>query len=89
MSTLHLKSKYQTDSKPKDKHQSRKEPKVLIPWQYWVGQLVEIHTASGRILRGTLQAVYSYELVLDTKTYGLMLIGKGRFESCHRLGGES
>ena len=89
MSTLHLKSKYQADSKPEDKHQSRKEHKVLIPWQHWVGQLVEIHTASGRILRGTLQAVYSYELVLDTKTYGLMLICKGRFESCHKLGGES
>ena len=89
MNKLHIKSKNQAGSKPADYRQSRKESKVPIPWHQWVGQRVEIRTTSGRVLRGTLQAVYSYELVLDTKTYGLMLIGKGRFESCHRLGGES
>ena len=89
MNKLHINSKNQAETKPTDNRQSRKEPKVPKPWQHLIGQLVEIYTTSGRTLRGTLQAVYSYELVLDTKAHGAILIGKGRCESCHRLGGES
>jgi hypothetical protein len=90
MITLRLKNKPR--SKPEPKQQARpqnKEFKVPVPWQSWLGQMVEIRTATGQVLRGRLIEVYLYELVLETKAQGRVLIGKGQWETCHRLGGVS
>ena len=86
MTTLRLKNKPEPTQQARSQ---KKEFKVPVPWQSWLGQRVEIRTATGQVLRGRLIEVYLYELVLETKAQGRVLIGKGQWETCHKLGGES
>jgi hypothetical protein len=88
MTTLRLKSKPRPEPKQQVRSQNQKI-KAPVPWQSWLGQTVEIRTATGQVLRGRLAEVYLYELVLETKAQGRVLIGKGQWETCHRLGGVS